>query len=176
LICRFPGNPDVRWDFSKDSFWDMNDRSRGEHNDSCVTVYWPEIDMPAHSKRAMAITYGLGRIAGDSRLEPAQLALTFNPKPTPGSDFTITAWIKNPHNGQQVTLNVPDGMTLIDPSVPNQSVSRGKTPLAQVSWKVRVAHDARPELCKITASTRGVSATVDVPVRRRPTGIFLYGI
>src|SRR5262249_35015443 len=110
LICRFPGNPNVRWDFTRESYWDMNDRTRGERNDSCVTVYWPELMMAPQSKRAMAISYGLGKISGDGHLEQSKLALTFNPKPTPGSDFTITAWIKNPRDDQQVALNLPAGM------------------------------------------------------------------
>jgi RNA polymerase sigma factor (sigma-70 family) len=175
VICRFPGDPNVRWDFTADRFWDMDDPARGP-KDSCVTLYWPETIMRPHSKRALAFSYGLGRISSDGAVRASKLALTFNPKPTPGSEFTVTAWIKDPRQGQQVTVNLPTGMTLVEPASASQRLPPSRTELAQVSWRVKVSPDARLELCKVTASTNGVDATVEVPVRKRATGIFLSGI
>jgi RNA polymerase sigma factor (sigma-70 family) len=175
VICRFPGDPNVRWDFTRDAFWDMNDPTKGPA-DSCVTLYWPEELMRANTRRAMAFSYGLGHISSEGAMQPSKLALTFNPKPTPGSEFTVTAWIKDPHQGQQVTLNLPRGMSLVEPGLASRRLTPGRTNLAQVSWRVKVAADARLELCKVTATTNGVQAFIEVPVRKRPTGIFLSGI
>jgi hypothetical protein len=45
-----------------------------------------------------------------------------------------------------------------------------------VSWRVRVAKDAKPDVYKIRARTDGAAATLAVPVRRSPTGILFSGL
>src|SRR5262249_20972931 len=161
--CRFPGNPEVRWDFARpplNAFWNMDDKTKGEQNDSCVTLYWPEEVMPARTKRAMAFSYGLGRFG----LDPSQsaLRLTVPGKPVPGREFSVIAWVKNPQ-GQQVTLELPAGMSLATGQPDTQAVARSKTELGQVSWRVKVAEDARPQMYTISAHMPGARASVKVP-------------
>jgi hypothetical protein len=167
VISRFPGNPEVRWDYTKDSFWDMNDKTKGERNDSCVALYWEDRKMAASEKRAFAFSYGLGKISGDGMKKGSKLALTYNPKPTAGSEFTVTAWLKNPDQGQQVHLEIPKEFSFVEPSSEMQQVSKGKSELAQVSWRLKVAKDCKPSIYKITAHSAGAKATADVPVRKK---------
>jgi hypothetical protein len=174
VICRFPGNPEIRWDFTKEFFWDMNDKSKGERNDSCVTLYWEERMMPPKTKRAMAFTYGLGKISVDPS-GGGQLALTYAPKPSLGSEFTVTAWVKNPTGGQSVTLELPKEMSFVSPNSDTQSVTVGKTELGQVSWKVKVSKDAKPDFYTIRGTSAGSKASIKVPVRRNSSGTLFGG-
>jgi hypothetical protein len=168
VICRFPGNPEVRWDFEH---FDMNDKKKGEQNDSCVTLYWPEEIMPAHTKRAMAFSYGLGRIDVGSSGNGG-LALTAPAKPYTGGTFAVTAWVRNPQPGQQVTLELPTGMSLVDERSETQAVGRGSPELGQVSWRVKVARDTKPNTYTLKARTTGTSASVQVPVHANEGTMF----
>jgi hypothetical protein len=123
VICRFPGNPEVRWDFTKEAFWDMDARVHGSEPDSCVTLYWPEITMPAHTRRALAFSYGLGKVSGAGG--DGRLALTAPGKPAVGGQFSVTAWVKQPTPGQNVTLELPAGMSLAEPQAATQPVRAG---------------------------------------------------
>ena len=113
----------------------MNDKTKGEQNDSCVALYWEERKMAAQEKRAFAFSYGLGKISGDGMKKGTKLALTYNPKPTAGSEFTVTAWLKNPEQGQAVSLEVPKEFSFVEPTADTQQVSKGKSELGQVSWR-----------------------------------------
>ena len=138
VICRFPGNPEVRWNFMQ---WNMNDRAHGEQDDSCVTLYWPEEVMAAKTRRALAFSYGLGRVdcgCGGDGAGPDGPG-----KPAPGGTFAITAWVKNPTPGQQVTLDLPAGMSLADAQNETQTVAGQQGP-GQVSWRVKVAAAQSP--------------------------------
>lgn len=169
VICRWPGSPEERWDFTKTKFWDMNDKAQGEKNDSCVTLYWETRTMGPGTKRAMAFTYGLGKLSGADGEKNAQLALTYAPKPPPGGLFTVTAWVKNPAQGQKIKLALPDGMSFIDDN-PELSVNKGVTDLSQVSWKVKVGNFAKLGKYPVRATTTGTEAKLDVVVVKKGGG------
>jgi hypothetical protein len=173
VICRFPGNPEVRWDFTKEAFWDMDDKTRGDQDDSCVTLYWPEVTMAPNTKRALAFSYGLGKVHVGP--QGGSLALTAPGKPTPGGQFTVTAWIKNPKVGQTVTLELPAGMSVAETQGETQSVPPGTRDLAQVSWRVKVAKDAKPGTYPVMARTNTAKASVQVSVRTNH-GIIFSGL
>lgn len=172
VICRWPGNPEERWDFTKTKFWDMNDKAQGEKNDSCVTLYWDTRVMGPGTKRAMAFTYGMGKISGLDGDKNAQLALTYAPKPPPGGSCTVTAWVKNPSQGQKVKIDLPAGMTLADDNA-EQPVNKGGTDLSQVSWKVKVSDKTQLGKHAVKATTTGAQAKVDVIVVK-PRGGSLF--
>src|SRR5262249_73853 len=50
-ICRFPGSQ-MKWD------WEMKDMG----DDSCVAVYWPEVELEPNKTMRVAMTYGLGKL------------------------------------------------------------------------------------------------------------------
>ena len=84
----------------------------------------------------------------------------------------MTAWLKNPDNGQLVTLELPKEFSFVEPTSDSQNVVKGKSELGQVSWRLKVAKDAKPAIYKISATSVGAKATVDVPVRKTSKGIF----
>jgi hypothetical protein len=130
LICRWPDNSERRWSWPPAA---MNDPP--ERKDSCVTLYWAEQEMAPQSKRQMAFTYGLGSLSSVGSGN-TQLSLTTGGSFQPGGVFTVTAYVKNPQEGQKVALELPRGLTLVEGPA-EQSVSASGTDYSQVSWRVR---------------------------------------
>jgi hypothetical protein len=125
-ICRWPGST-VLWELSEQEKQPMED-------DSCVFLYWPERSTAPGAVRHMAFTYGLGTIAvsgGESTL-----GLTAGGSFRPGGVFTVTAYVKNPQDGQKVKLALPDGLSLAAGEQAEQRVETGGA-YSQVSWRVR---------------------------------------
>jgi hypothetical protein len=134
VICRWPGSEKKwQWDYKP-----MNEAEPGEaaDKDSCVVLYWPEEVMAPETKRAMAFTYGLGRIssAGSGN---SQLSLTAGGAFQPGKVFTVTAYVKEPEEGQRVKLLLPKGLSLEEDQRDEQVVEK-ETDYSQVSWRVRI--------------------------------------
>jgi hypothetical protein len=136
LICRWPGTTEKTWDWEPKA---MNDKSDGPdaQPDSCVVLYWKVEEMAPESKRAMAFTYGLGKVAST---DAGELGLTLGGSFRPGRAFTVTAYVKNAKPGQKVKLILPVGLSLDDrPGTPKQSeelvIDKGSD-LGQVSWRV----------------------------------------
>src|SRR5262249_49166051 len=80
VICRWPDNSEARWGGTgKVGDWEykpMDDGAdRGKPKDSCVVLYWGELNMPPRSTRKLGFTYGLGRIPGDPTSKGTALAL-----------------------------------------------------------------------------------------------------
>jgi len=74
VICRWPENSEARWGGTgKVGDWQykpMDDGAeRGKPKDSCVVLYWGELNMPPKSTRKLGFTSG-GREIPDRFLEP----------------------------------------------------------------------------------------------------------
>jgi hypothetical protein len=143
LICRWPGTSEKKWSWEPRP---MNDKSESPDavNDSCVVLYWAEDMMAPGAKRAMAFTYGLGKV---SSTDAGELGMTVGGSFRPGGVFTVTAYVQNPKEGQRVKLLLPPGLRLDESAAgPRQSdeltVAKG-TDFSQVSW--RVCADAEGE-------------------------------
>jgi hypothetical protein len=137
VICRWPGNSEKRWDWEYKA---MNDPP--EKKDSCVVLYWEEQLMEPNAKRAMAFTYGLGRIASSGS---GQLGLTVGGSFQPGKVFTVTAYVKDPEEGQKVKLILPRSMSLApgedgQDQKEEQTVEKGGD-YSQVSWRVKPSEE-----------------------------------
>jgi hypothetical protein len=133
IICRWPGNKDMRWEM--DPLESM--RSNAEKPDSCVVLYWPYESMKARAVRKLAFTYGLGSVSGAGGADGA-IALTTGGSTRPGREFTVTAYVKEPKEGQVVRLILPDGFSFAGGHEADKKVEAGGR-LAQVSWRVRSA-------------------------------------
>ncbi|GIW79956.1 MAG: hypothetical protein KatS3mg105_1763 [Gemmatales bacterium] len=168
VISRWPGNPDVNYDYTKPfagnepKFWDMNDLSRGKNPDSCVAVFWDKMRMPPKTRRAMAVTYGLGKVFGIDQ-SGGGLGLTYRPNPTPGGEFSVTAYIRDARAGQEVNLVLPDKMSFVGKYTSTQRIA-STSKLSQLSWRVQVAKDAEDGEYEIRAESGGSTAKVNVRV------------
>ncbi|MGE3803169.1 MAG: hypothetical protein AB7K24_00695 [Gemmataceae bacterium] len=174
VISRFPGNPEIRWDFvDKGKFWDMNDRTKGNENDSCLTMYWDYRPMVPGETRVLAFTYGLGRVGSGPR-QDSRLALTASSGVVRrGHGLTVVAWVQDPRPNQRVQLTLPAGLQLASGVKAEQPVSMGKTRLGQVSWEVFATSEARPDtLQRLQASSGEQRDHLDIKVVGGYRGIF----
>jgi hypothetical protein len=129
-ICKYPGNADERWKWARTP---INDTP--EKKDSCVVLYWADRDMPVNERRDMAFTYGLNAISSMSSGN-ADMSLTAGGSFRKGGQFTLTATVKNPQEGQKVRVQLPRGLILVEGQDAEQ-VLPGGGDYAQVSWRVR---------------------------------------
>lgn len=134
LISRWPNNSEVLWDWEPHAMNDPPEMPK----DSCVTLYWAYRVMNAHEKRQLAFTYGLGSISTTPGAGgKGRLALSVGGSFRPGGDFTVTAYIQGPKEGQKVVLQLPEGLTFAGKQEAEQDVQpeKGKD-YTQVSWRV----------------------------------------
>ncbi|MGE3805699.1 MAG: hypothetical protein AB7K24_13565 [Gemmataceae bacterium] len=165
VISRYPGNPEIRWDFVRDGkFWDMNDKSKGRENDSCVTVYGEYRPMVPKEKRVMAFTYGLGQLSSLGKND-AKLGLTYGGQPQPGKQITVSAWLRDARPNQRVMLDLPAGMKFVEGYKNEQLAVAGVGRLSQASWKVEVDEAAKPAIYSLKAASEREEQSVDVRVR-----------
>jgi hypothetical protein len=134
VICRWPEYSEKRWK------WDYQPMNADpQKKDSCVVLYWEDETLKPGSRRAMAFTYGLGRMSSGS----GQLGLTVNGSFRPGKVFTVTAYVKDPKEGQKVKLHLPRGLAIDKDQgeqTEEQTVEVAKD-YSQVSWRVRAANE-----------------------------------
>jgi hypothetical protein len=152
-LCRWPDEigSEVRWDWEKDpppckGVRAMNDPP--EQKDSCVVIYWAERRMEPGERRAMGFTYGLGRVSapvtdktapgGETAPGVVKMALTSGGNYHVGGTFTVSAYIRNPQQGQKVLLRLPAGLSLVagEPQEKPVVPQAGQNYTA-VSWKVK---------------------------------------
>jgi hypothetical protein len=126
--------------------------------DSCVVLYWQERDMPPGEVREMAYTYGLNALSAPEGA--GNLALTVGGSFVSGSEFTATAYVKNPEEGQKVTLLLPQGLSLVHGQDQEQEV-KGKGDYSQVSWRIH-SDNAGEYLLRATSGLSGVQHKVRI--------------
>jgi hypothetical protein len=169
VICHWPEDTgsETRYELSED------DRkasiAEGDRADSCVLLYWSKQKMPGGSKREMAFTYGLGKIAVDADSgSPQQIGLTAGGAFRPGGEFTVLAYLKNAKEGQKVTIKLPDKLRLTGSQEATQTVPLAAgNEYSQVSW--RVTADATGDY-KIQATSE--EKTVGHAVKIKTSGLF----
>jgi hypothetical protein len=152
LICRWPGNSEALWDWKPQAMNDPPDKK-----DSCVTMYWAVERMSPQGKRAMVFSYGLGTLSSTS----AQLALTVGGAFRPGGTFTVTAYVKNPQEGQRVRIELPPGLALLPGEAAEQPVSRDPGGYSQVSWRVRADAPGRYPV-RATSGTSSAESMIQI--------------
>jgi hypothetical protein len=137
--------------------------------DSAVVLYWPEQDLPPGSTRTLGFSYGLGNLAAGEG--GGQLALTAGGSLTVDSPFSVTAYVREPVQGQRLTLQVPDGLQIeggaaeqVVPLVPEGARTRN----SPVNWRVKALRRGT-FILKVQSST-GITQTL--PVRITQQSIF----
>jgi hypothetical protein len=146
--ARFPGKKDnpyqqfmTGWNVPLDSMQTMRQINPKATADSCVVMYWPEQELKAGEKRVIGFSYGLGALGTQKE---GKLGLSFGGSTELGGEFSITALITNPAPGQNVSLQLPQGLTLVEgdanqvvPAVPENSAR----PVSTVTWKVKASKE-----------------------------------
>jgi hypothetical protein len=158
-ICLYPGSQ-AQWN------WDMEPimKGGGGKGDSCVALYWAEINMNAGDERIMGFTYGLSELSLSAGESP--IALSAPPTVQPDSEFVITAYVWNGRLAENVKLELPPGLTLAEKESDQKPIEDAKR--AQVSFRVRAGKDGSYEV------KAKVGATVSKPIiiKVRAGGVF----
>jgi hypothetical protein len=154
ILRKFPGS-ETRWDA------DIPGDEMGKPiDDSCVLLFWDYRVMTPDETRHMAFSYGLN--AFSSPEGSSNLLLTAGGSFTPGNEFTVTAYITKPAEGDKVKLeDLPEGLHLVDGQQQEQVID-AKSDYTQVSWRIHSdkagAYDVR------AASSRGARALLKVRI------------
>jgi hypothetical protein len=156
LICRYPGNSEIKWDWEPEPIDKAPNRK-----DSCVALYWTYMLMNPGETREMAFTYGLNAVSSSGG---GQLGLTVGGSFKPGGEFTVTAYVKDAQPNQRVALTLPPGLALADGETAEHAAEAGG--LTQVSWRVkaerigiftpRVTSGLIQETCIVRISDKGL--------------------
>ena len=130
-------------------------------DDSCVAVYWPQVELDPKQAMHQAISYGLGKLEISDRL-----ALSARPVVRPDEVFVVTAYVYNATKGQKVTLQLSDGVELAEGEGEQAIPADAKR--TQVFWKVRARGEGTRQIEAVSNGARARPLTVQI--RRR--GIF----
>jgi hypothetical protein len=115
--------------------WDMPAQPAG---DTALGVFWEPKEIKPGGKREIAYGYGKGIVTSPEHEGQVKLALGGSFEP--GKLFDITAYVSDPAPGQFLTLELPDGMKLVEgkecqpvPALQGEEVN------SLVLWRARVA-------------------------------------
>jgi hypothetical protein len=126
-LTHWPGE-EAGWDYRRSDPFD---------SDTAVGIYYPTRTLAAGASRSMGFSYGLGMLSSTASRN-ASLSLTTSGATRSGASFWLMVLVKNPRQGQSVTLTLPAGLTPHRPASPRQPLSAGG-PYTQLSWLIDVA-------------------------------------
>jgi hypothetical protein len=171
VICRWPQNSEARWGGTGGAGdWQYQPMDQNLNaRDSCVVLYWAQVNMKPDEKRDLAFTYGLGRVLADNDpnldIVPTatqKLRLFTAPGAVAGKPFVVVAYVKDAAN-QKVTLKLPAGLVLADGEKAEQATEApNREGYSQLTWR---AAAAKPGAYVIEAAGSGGTAKEIVQVR-----------
>jgi hypothetical protein len=132
--------------------------------DSALGVFWEPKAVKPGGKREIAYAYGKG-IATKAEDE-GQVDLALGGSFEPGKLFNVTAYVTDPVQGQWLTLELPEGMALVEgretQPVPE---AQGNEAASLVQWRARVLRPGRfnVRVRSSTGLTQGRLVTVARP-------------
>lgn len=137
--------------------------------DSAVVLYWDEKPLGPGEKREVGFAYGLGSVSANEG--GGRLALTAGGSLVAGREFTLTALVSNPEPGEALTVELPEGFSLVEgereqkvPPVAADAARRN----SPVTWKIKAG--PRGEHVLKVRSSKGAAQTLTVYVRQK--GVF----
>lgn len=104
--------------------------------DSACAIYWDARDVRPGEKRVMVWSYG-GGIASDADNE-GKVTLGLGGSFEPNKLFTITALVEDPAPNQALTLELPEGLRLVDGREIQPVPAPGPEGSSVVMWRARV--------------------------------------
>jgi hypothetical protein len=146
--------------------------TRGERADpdSCVVMYWKEQPLAPGKTREVGFTYGLGTVSSGEGGQ-GRLALSVGGRLVARGECTLTALVHDPQRGEELTLTLPDGFSLVEghetqavPPLPAETTQRN----SPVTWRIKAAGDGQYTLA--VKSSKGAKQTQ--PIRIRTKGVF----
>ena len=145
VLCRWPGG-EVAWDWAFEPFVAPDDSPEKYKPDSCLVIYWPDIEMHPGEVRDMAFTYGLSGISSLQGGGPrgSQLGVYAPRSVRKGDEFTVTGYVKNAQPDTPVKLRFPEGLKLVGGSA--EQMPGGKSTMKQASWTLKAEENGNYDL------------------------------
>jgi hypothetical protein len=175
LLCAWPnknlGDPRAK---GENTLWDVPIfemkamAAKGGQPDSAVIIYWEPKELKKGQTRKVGFTYGLGSLTGTSRMR-----FQVGGSLTVGSVFTLTALVKEPEEGQKLTLNLPEGFELVDAETKTQAVNPNTTP-SPVTWQIRATVSGRHELT-VHSSNPNFTQKKKIRINTKSTAAGIFG-
>jgi hypothetical protein len=133
--------------------------------DSAMGAYWEPKEIPPGGKREIAYGYGQGIVISPEAEGRVELALGGSFEP--GKAFDVTAYVTDPAPGQALTLELPEGMELVQgPQMQPVPAAPGEELVSLVRWRARVLRTGAFPL-RVRSNT-GVTQSKHITVS--PTG------
>ncbi|OAI54577.1 hypothetical protein AYO44_03275 [Planctomycetaceae bacterium SCGC AG-212-F19] len=176
VICRWPQNSEARWGGTNaPGDWQYEPIDKNPNApDSCVVLYWQQVNMKPNEKRELAFTYGLGRVLADVEdpaIRPAangKMRLFSSPGATTARPFPVIAY----YNGRadaKLKLTLPAGLELAPGEEAEQAVGNfNRAGYGQVTWRVRAT---KPGTYAIEATGTDIGLATEV-IRVREKSLF----
>jgi hypothetical protein len=106
VICRYPGNPQANWE------WEYQAMDADVPKDSCAVVYWPEQNLDSGQLRYVGLTYGLGKLEVGELKSGVAVGVSVPANARKNKPFIVTGYVYNGRKGDEVTLDLPEGLKL----------------------------------------------------------------
>jgi hypothetical protein len=150
VVCTWHGADYQAWDTPV----------RNANGDSDIVLFWDSRPIAPGRKQELAFAYGEG-IASSPESE-GRVTVAFGGSFAPGKLFTITAYIDDPLEGQNLVLELPPGMETVEGKVVQPVPLAADSGRSVILWKARVL---RPGQYPIRIrSSNGVTQTRTVTI------------
>jgi hypothetical protein len=131
-------------------------------DDSCIALFWPEVEMEPRSEAQFAMTYGL------STLEISNdLGLSAPGAVMPEREFTVTAYVYRATKGQRVKLELPPEFRLAAGETAEKTIE-SDSERTQLFWRLRATREGEFTLQVQSERTRSRPVRVEV----KSSGVF----
>jgi hypothetical protein len=114
--------------------WDVP--AQPANGDSAVAFFWDPQEIKPKSKREIAFALGQG-VMCDPEGE-GKVSLAFGGSFEPNKTFTVTAYVEDPIEGQNLTLELPKGMQRLEGKDTQAVPQPNADGLSVVMWRCRV--------------------------------------
>lgn len=157
VVCRYPGNPQQGWD------WPFAAMDSAQPKDSCVVLYWGAQKLNRNDTRHVGFTYGRSTLGGAGGTGGGALALSVPPNVYENTEFIVTAYVYDAVQGQKVSLELPDGLSLADGESADKTVDE-TAKRTTVFWRVRTGKAGTHDV-KARSEKAGTSIKVSVKAK-----------
>jgi hypothetical protein len=143
-----------------DMGWEVN--IQANQFDTDFVLFWAEKPLKPKEKRVIMYGYGTGLATNPDN--EGRITTTFGGSMEPNKSFTLTAFVDDPVESQNLTLILPSGMKLLDGKVTQPVPPPDNENRSVVVWKCRVLQAGSHSLQ--IRSSNGVTLTKTVNIEK----------
>lgn len=140
MLGENPNNSEAGYDIDIGDLAPKGKKAGDGFKDSVVFLYWNERDTNPGETRNFVFSYGLSEISKPTGSSGGNLSISHGSNIFAKKSFALTALVRNAVKGQEVSLELPPGVSLASGENLNRKVEEvdKATTMSQVSWKITV--------------------------------------